>query len=450
MKKARHILSALLVAAGLTFVSGPRPAYAETTYSADLVSDTCIAQNTNYDLPLQDISVISFVAAYSTTTPSADTFTDGRKSTASITVSLNNDLAARVSTATIDVMSASTSTLYQTDVTLNGARFQAGPGGEWTAVQTATGNAVALAAAINTAGVWTAVVSSTRITITSISSGTHINGWTLSTDSTACYRLNGGTSLTSNPVGGRDAAKIGVNGVLFDNGDEWSTGSTSSATAKSISDALMANSTVNAVIVSTWTSTGVVFATATAVGDTAYALFTSTPNALKVNGSASSLTGTFGNGSDSKVALATDLITLGGHGYGTGLDVLYTVSGSTGIGGLTANTTYFVIKNDYDRVKLATTKALATAGTGINLTDQPGGQTYTLTPVARSGNPSFNWQVSNNNSTYFDLAVTTITVTTSDSTGWNLGSLPYKTLRLKYLAPTKGCASITATGTGTR
>ena len=68
------------------------------------------------------------------------------------------------------------------------------------------------------------------------------------------------------------------------------------------------------------------------------------------------------------VNTTTNEITVSSPAYVTGTEVYYTADSSTVIAGLTDETKYFVIKVDATHIKLATTKALATAGTAIDLT----------------------------------------------------------------------------------
>lgn len=65
----------------------------------------------------------------------------------------------------------------------------------------------------------------------------------------------------------------------------------------------------------------------------------------------------------------------------TGTEIYYRTNGGTEVGGLTDETKYFVIKVDSTHIKLATTKALAVAGTAITLTSTGNiGQTFVAFP----------------------------------------------------------------------
>ena len=65
----------------------------------------------------------------------------------------------------------------------------------------------------------------------------------------------------------------------------------------------------------------------------------------------------------SAVTTADDTLTITGHGYATGLRVVYTAEGGTAVTGLTDGTSYYVIKVDANTIKLATTEANAKADT---------------------------------------------------------------------------------------
>lgn len=70
----------------------------------------------------------------------------------------------------------------------------------------------------------------------------------------------------------------------------------------------------------------------------------------------------------SAVNTTTDQITVSSPALPTGTEVYYRDAGGTVLAGLTNETKYFVINVDSTHIKLATTKALALAGTAIDLT----------------------------------------------------------------------------------
>lgn len=81
------------------------------------------------------------------------------------------------------------------------------------------------------------------------------------------------------------------------------------------------------------------------------------------------------------VTVATsDVFTKAGHGLVTGQRVI--PSGFTGAAGVTMGTAYFVIREDANTFKLATSKALAIAGTAVNVTTLGTGGTITPAPLS--------------------------------------------------------------------
>lgn len=77
--------------------------------------------------------------------------------------------------------------------------------------------------------------------------------------------------------------------------------------------------------------------------------------------------------------ITANYIPVTAHNFETGQEVVYTDGGGTQIVGLTDTNTYYVIKVDDDTVQLATTKALALAGTAIDITATGIGVSHTLT-----------------------------------------------------------------------
>jgi len=82
------------------------------------------------------------------------------------------------------------------------------------------------------------------------------------------------------------------------------------------------------------------------------------------------------------VNLLNDELYLPNHGLSTGQAVKYSNGGGTTVGGLTHNSTYFVIKRDNSIIRLASTAANAAVGTAVNLTAVgTGTQTLTVTSL---------------------------------------------------------------------
>ena len=78
------------------------------------------------------------------------------------------------------------------------------------------------------------------------------------------------------------------------------------------------------------------------------------------------------------VNTTTELIAVLNHRFVQGQRVIYTNGGGSDIGGLTNNQAYFIIKDDKNNIKLATSASNATNGTAINLTSKGSGTTHTL------------------------------------------------------------------------
>lgn len=85
---------------------------------------------------------------------------------------------------------------------------------------------------------------------------------------------------------------------------------------------------------------------------------------------------------------STDVITVAGHGYWTGMPLTIATTGVVG-GGLAAGTTYYVIYVSASTFKLATSLANAVAGTAINISLVEAVPTNTWTPTFTRGSASF-------------------------------------------------------------
>jgi hypothetical protein len=68
------------------------------------------------------------------------------------------------------------------------------------------------------------------------------------------------------------------------------------------------------------------------------------------------------------VSTGADTITISNHGLSTTSSITYNDAGGTALAGLVDETTYFAVKVDANTIKVASTAALATAGTTIDLT----------------------------------------------------------------------------------
>ena len=112
-------------------------------------------------------------------------------------------------------------------------------------------------------------------------------------------------------------------------------------------------------------------------------------NSFKILDDIKTYTLTFDGSSASVVSVGDDTITSNNHRFITAQRVTYTDGTGTAIGGLTDGTVYYIIKNDQNTIKLATSQANANAGTAINLTALGTGTNHTLNVAFDSVNTKF-------------------------------------------------------------
>jgi hypothetical protein len=187
----------------------------------------------------------------------------------------------------------------------------------------------------------------------------------------------------------------------------------------------------------------VVYTTSTLVGGN-FPLATS--DATKVSVSGANMTGGTGAG----YSAATDVVRVPSHGFTLGLPILY--SGTPVIQGILTGTTYYALPIDSDTIYLATTSALALAGSYINLNAQHANATaatYTLAPLGMEASTAgFYWQESNDNSTYFSVGGSSVTISsnTVNSTVYSrdFSDVNYRYLRAYVVGPTTGGVAIKA------
>ena len=101
-------------------------------------------------------------------------------------------------------------------------------------------------------------------------------------------------------------------------------------------------------------------------------------NTFKVLDDISTFTLTFDGSSSDVVSVANDTLSIGQHRFITGQKVTYSDGGGTAITGLTDGTSYFIIKEDQTKIKLANTASEASNGTAIDLTGLGVGSSHTL------------------------------------------------------------------------
>ena len=100
-------------------------------------------------------------------------------------------------------------------------------------------------------------------------------------------------------------------------------------------------------------------------------------NTFRILDDISSYTQTFDGSSSSVVSVADDTFTFYEHRFITGQRFTYSTTGSA-VGGLTSGTAYYIIKNDQNTIKVATSYANALIGTAINISALGTGSTHTI------------------------------------------------------------------------
>jgi hypothetical protein len=80
-----------------------------------------------------------------------------------------------------------------------------------------------------------------------------------------------------------------------------------------------------------------------------------------------------------QVDTGTDIITITNHRFATGTAIEYSNGGSPTIGGLTNNATYYVIRLDKDKFKVADSYEAAIGGNARDLTGSPSGNNHVIT-----------------------------------------------------------------------
>lgn len=207
--------------------------------------------------------------------------------------------------------------------------------------------------------------------------------------------------------------------------------------ACAISDAIMANTSLNTIIVSTCNPAGVVSSTSTSLGVNAYSLSSSSWTALLPSNSI------FLGGQDGAITSGSDLVAAA-NGYGVGQGAWLQVNAGSAPSGLTAGTTYFIIPvSNGGTFKFATTNANALAGVVIDIsTTTTGGGNYTLVNATTTSGASYVLQGSNDGVNWSALASTgTVVINQPSGISTNLYDAQFlncRYIRLNYTKPTAG------------
>lgn len=405
-------------------------------YNAALVNQPALAYNSAYVLDLQSagITSLSAQAVYSSATIPSQTFQDGTQSTGSFTVLSNTTLST--ATATNNLTVANNAGLAGATLVLPGVVLQQGL--DWAILDVASNTASSIASALQTVpGLQVSHAAGSSVVYTTAPSyGTLYNGWAFTSSTPTAL-----TVATAFFTGGQGRASVSLNGQVLKQGQQWQVGGSLAATATNIAAAINANSVLNK-LVKAQAVGAVVTATSTLANVNAFPLKSSLPSGILASGAA--MTG----GTAPSYGL-NGQITIPSNSFSTALPLLYT-SGSLVVGGLTDQTTYYAVPLASPGVfGLASSQANALLGTYITFTSsttQLSAQTGTLAPLPITGTPGFLWQVSNDNTNWQNLAVSSVTMssysTPPANTIWSFGYIGPRYLRANVTAPTTGAIQL--------
>ena len=435
MKRNTSIIALLALA---FVVSGPvfqMPLFAESE-TGDITNRSAQAVNFTAGIDTDRYRTVSAQAIYSDGTPASHSVLDGKRSVNRLTVLSTSNLTT--SYATIQINVNHNTIPAGTVIVLENQRLVEGK--DWFIGGASSATAYSIAGAVNAfelfnsthAGTVTLAIATATVV------GTAPNSWAASCTSSS-ITFSGATFS-----GGNNAATISINGVTLTNGAQWTIGASTTTTAADISRAIVAHASLTGVVVSTVTGNfagqgGIIFTTATYVGLNAYQVSASTPGLLWTS---SYYTG----GLASEINTTTYVLTEASHGLTTGLKVYVStnVAASTMPTGLTGGATYYAIKVNDSSYQLATSSTNATAGTPVSITALTGNSSLGVYPLALAsgagtGIGSFKWQVSNDNSNWTDLSVSSVTWSgTAGNTAWDFGEIAYRFLRLNFIGPING------------
>lgn len=400
-------------------------------FDSVLVNETSLAYNNTYSLDMQanGINALSAQALYSSATIATDTFQDGSQAVGSFTVT--NFAALKAKSATDNITVVSTTNLVGATIVVPGFVFTNGL--DWATGPTKAATALSIRNALANVP-WLSVSASGSVVYATATAGSFYNSMQL-------VSSNANVTVASQFfAGGQSNATVKIHGVALLQGLDWTAATSNAATASSLASAINGSSFLNTAV-SAGASGGVVTTTSTFADSLYnYSQVTSTPTAL----SATNMSG----GTAPAFRLRSPVFTIPSHGFSLALPVLY--SGSPAIGGLSSGSTYYAVPltaNTFDLAKYSTSAVAGVDLVVITSTNtQLAADTYTLAPLGIAGIPSFKWQVSNDNSTWSDLAVSSVTMGPTGTpysippaiTFWSFGYIGTRYIRLNVTAPTAG------------
>lgn len=391
------------------------------------IDKTAQGASFNKSIDVSKYNRLSVQAIYSTSTIATSLTSDGRYSSATITVVDYAYLDGRTSSATITQFTGNnTSAIDGAVITINGRAYTEGI--DWSRGFSSTNTMASLAAALTAHPEYDAYVSSNIITLQSVSSGTAANSWSLTSSVP--------TRISTTPwAAGQPHGYLAINGTTLTEGTAWNAETSAAVTALNIRDAINANSTLSALTTAYVQASGVVRVTARSVGVNAYPINVSSYPALTYSFV------TLMNGATTDVSLTGDTFYEPSHGFGEGLAVVLSTAAGSAPTGLAIKTTYYVIPIDTNYFQLADSSTMAVAGSEIDITAVAGESSFNIRPIALTVGPAaFTWKASNDGTNFTVLNITTNTVlyTTPTNTVWDLGEYAYKYLRIAFTGPTWG------------
>lgn len=403
--------------------------HSEIVLNSVIANETSLAHDATYQADLLGLKAVGLTGQAvftSASTPSPVTFQDGRQSTGSITIVDYTVLSTAAATNTVTV--TSTSGLTNAAVTLPG--FELKQGVDWLVAGTTVATAASLQTALQRVPNLTVSRIGAVITLTA-PVGTAYNSLAIAS--------NSGSITVASPTftGGRNNAKVTINGIVLTQGAEWTASVSSATTATSLASAI--NTALGSFITATANSptNGVIALVSDANGAAYNFSLASSVAAITLSGSS------MVNGTTASYTANTPSINITAHGITLGTPVLYT--GSPAISPLVAGTTYFVIPVSANVIKLASSKSNALAGTVItmgSIAPHLTASVATLSALAISGTPSFKWQSSNDAITWTDLSVASVTMlsyaTPARIQSWSFFPVSYRYIRANVLGPVSG------------
>jgi hypothetical protein len=438
---------AILLLALITGLS-PKASAAQTVSGAEtIITKATQAVSFNGDLDVGGFERFSIQVDFSSAPSATAGITDGAYSSATIAVVSTQAFRGFSSSVTITVVNSFNMGL--TSITINGHSFIEGT--DWNRYAfSSTVTAQRLATVINDYNSeYQANASSNVVLVQANSTGTLANAWTIRSSSRTALILSGGAAGGVGTVnessttfhGGQAAGYFSIAGITLTEGTDFNAITSTDTTAYNIVAAIAANTSLSALLRSTHSAFGKFTVIATTSGVYDYPISVSTTAALAPDYSRYQLSG----GSATEVDVDTNTFYEPNHSFATGQAVLYSTTSNTSIiFGLTFGTTYYAIRYDDNKFRVATSSPNAMLGVSVDVSSVAGRGGFTFAPLAyaNQGGTGFLWQGSNDGLSWSNLPLTadrsSFTYTQYGSTTIPFISYPFRWLRMKFTPPATG------------